>query len=146
MRKFIIITAVLLLPFGLFAGQLKTAETADIIKAAKSFKGKTVVVFWAPWCPHCMRELRMLRNSPDFIRKNNIQVIGITKQNDEKNAESAIKEEKFPFRFYTGSQALHKDMMKIDAVPFTRVYNSKGEVLDEEYGSQTLEDIELMVN
>jgi len=143
---FIFTFAFVLLTSSLFAEPLKTVETKDIVNIAKSFKGKTVVVFWAPWCPHCMREMRMLRNSPDFIKKHNIQVIGITKPSDERYAESTIKDEKFPFRFYTGSTALHKEMMKIDAVPFTKVYNSKGEVTDEEYGSQSLEDIELMVN
>lgn len=142
----VIIFAIFLLSFNLFAEPLKTAETKDIINLAKSFRGKTVVVFWAPWCPHCMREMRMLRNNPDFIKQHNIQVIGITKPADERYAESTIKEEKFPFRFFTGSVALHKEMMKIDAVPYTKVYNSKGEAEDEEYGSQTLEDLELMIN
>ena len=146
MRKIFFITLLVLLAAQLFAAPLKTVEAEDIVRMSKSFNGKTVVVFWAPWCPHCMREMRMLRNSPEFIKKNNIQIIGITKPADERYAESTIKEEKFPFKFFTGSIALHKELMKIDAVPFTKVYNSKGEVSDEEYGSQTLEDIEVMLN
>ncbi|MCD8554836.1 redoxin family protein [Seleniivibrio sp.] len=146
MRKIFFITLLVLLTAQLFAAPLKTVEAEDIVRMSKSFNGKTVVVFWAPWCPHCMREMRMLRNSPEFIKKNNIQIIGITKPADERYAESTIKEEKFPFKFFTGSIALHKELMKIDAVPFTKVYNSKGEVSDEEYGSQTLEDIEVMLN
>ncbi|MGE4267997.1 MAG: TlpA family protein disulfide reductase [Deferribacterales bacterium] len=146
MRKIFFITLLVLLAAQLFAAPLKTIEADDIVRMSKSFNGKTVVVFWAPWCPHCMREMRLLRNSPEFIKKNNIQVIGITKPADERYAESTIKEEKFPFKFFTGSVALHKELMKIDAVPFTKIYNSKGEVSDEEYGSQTLEDIEVMLN
>jgi thiol-disulfide isomerase/thioredoxin len=146
MRKIFIVLFVALISFKLFAAPLKTIETQDVVNMAKAFNGKTLVVFWAPWCPHCMREMRMLRNSPDFIKKHNIQVIGITKPADERYAESTIKEEKFPFKFYTGSIALHKEMMKVDAVPFTKVYNNKGMVTDEEYGSQTLEDLELMLN
>ncbi|MGE4319418.1 MAG: redoxin domain-containing protein [Deferribacterales bacterium] len=146
MRKFILTLFLVLLCAYSYAGSMDTIDNAGLQKVIKSFKGKTMVVFWAPWCPHCMRELRMLRENPDFLKNNNIQVVGITKEKDCSFAISTVKDEKFPFKFFIGTPDLYKELMKIDAVPYTRVYGHDGNLIDDEYGSQKLEDLKLMLD
>lgn len=147
MRLFIL-TAVLAVAsfFSVFASDLQKIDNAGLQQLIKAHKGKTLVVFWAPWCPHCMRELRMLRENPDFIKKNNLQIIAVTKENDAPFASSTIKAEKLPFTFRIGTRELYSALLKIDAVPFTQAYRNNGSLIDEEYGAQRIEDIQLMLD
>lgn len=147
MRIFILTLTAFIMSFSLsFASDLQKVDLQGLQQMIKSHNGKTMVVFWAPWCPHCMRELRMLRENPDFIKKNNLQVIGITKENDAPFASSTIKSEKLPFIFRLGTRELYSTLMKVDAVPFTQVYLNSGKLNDEEYGAQRIEDLQLMLN
>ena len=145
MKKFIFIVLTMFFCVSSYASGLNSLDPAGLSWLIKSYKGKTMVVFWAPWCPHCMRELRMLRDNPAFIKKNGLQIVGITKENDASFAVSTIKDEKFPFKFFAGTQDLYRELMRIDAVPYTRVYGHDGHLIDEEYGAQRLEDLQLMM-
>lgn len=147
MKKiFIMLTCVLFFSVSAFSADLPVLKSkADLASIAKKYSGKTMVVFWAPWCPHCMRELRMLRDNPAFIKKNRIQVIGMVKENDASSAADTIKDEKFPFKFFAGTKDLYSEMMKIDAVPYTVIFGNKGNIIDFEYGEQKTDELELML-
>jgi len=144
MRLFI---AILMFMFSssAFAADMPTLNIQGLMKEIKSHDAKTMVVFWAPWCPFCIRELRIIRDHPEFITNNKLQLIALTKKNDRRTAISFVKKEKMTFRFFIAEQEIYNELQKIDAVPLTLVYNSEGKLLDYEYGKQNIEDLALML-
>lgn len=128
-----------------FAADMPQVDLNGLIKEVKAYNGRTVVVFWAPWCPHCKKELQTIKDNPQFIKKNNLQVIGLTKARDKHLAEEYVEKEKLPFRFFIGTQEIYDKLQKIDAVPFTIVFDKNGEIHDSEYGRQGIEGLSLLL-
>ncbi|PLX66614.1 MAG: hypothetical protein C0602_11110 [Denitrovibrio sp.] len=136
---------IFMVSFSAFAADMPSVNLDGLMKEVKSHDGKTMVIFWAPWCPWCLKELKVIRDNPKFVSDNNLQIIGITKLNDKGKAENLVEHEKMPFRFIIGEKDIYDKLQRIDAVPLTIVYSNKGEQLDLEYGKQSIEDLNLMV-
>ena len=145
MRFLFICIFTLLLSLSAFAEDMQSINMEGMMKEVKAHDAKTMVVFWAPWCPYCMRELRIIRDNPEFVEKNNLQVIGLTKIKDKHASIGFVEKEKMPFKFFIAEQEIYDELQRINAVPLTIVYNNKGEQLDLEYGKQDIEDLALML-
>jgi len=145
MRFLFICIFTLLLSLSAFAEDMQSINMEGLMKEVKAHDAKTMVVFWAPWCPYCMRELRIIRDNPEFVEKNNLQVIGLTKIKDKHASIGFVEKEKMPFKFFIAEQEIYDELQRINAVPLTIVYNNKGEQLDLEYGKQDIEDLALML-
>lgn len=128
-----------------FAADMASIGLNGLINEIGSNSAKTMVVFWAPWCPHCKRELKILRDNPQFVANNKLQVICLTKAKDKKRAEDFVADEKMPYKFFLADQAIYDKYQKIDAVPLTLIFDRSGKVLDFEYGKQNIEDLALML-
>jgi thiol-disulfide isomerase/thioredoxin len=136
----------LLLTFSTaFAGDMKTVNVDSLLQEIRAHSGKTLVVFWAPWCPHCVRELKLIRDNPQFVQAKGLKVVGLTKKADKNRAIALVEKEKMPFIFFLADEDVYRTYQKIDAVPLTMIFDSSGKVLDYEYGKQNLEDLELML-
>jgi len=131
--------------FASFAKDMPEIGLDGLLKEVKAHNAKTMVVFWAPWCPFCMKELKLIRDNPQFIINNNLQVIGLTKENDKKRAIAFVEDEKMPFKFFIANREIYKKLQQIDAVPLTLIYSNTGKLLDSEYGKQNLDDLALML-
>lgn len=81
----------------------------------------------------------------DFLNENNLQVIGVSKLRDRKSAPKFVAKNGYKFKFFTGTKELHRELMRIDAIPLVMIFDSEGKILDEEFGYQNLEDIKLML-
>jgi thiol-disulfide isomerase/thioredoxin len=130
---------------NVFADEMPKIGNAELMQMIKAHDQKTMVVMWAPWCPFCIRELKILRDNQQFISNNNLQVIAITKRRDRRTAIKYVKRNKMNFQFYIAKQEIYNKYQKIDAIPFTMVFSNKGELLDSEYGKQDIEDLALML-
>lgn len=128
-----------------YADDMKSINMAGLMKEVRAHDAKTMVVFWAPWCPHCMRELKIIRDNPQFVQNNNLQIIGLTQHKDKSASEAFVKRENIPFRFFLAEQEIYDELQRIKAVPLTVVFNNEGKVLDYEYGKQSIEDLALML-
>jgi len=144
MRLFIV-SIMLLFSVQSFADEMPEVGLDGLMKEIKSHNAKTMVVFWAPWCPYCMRELKIIRDNPQFISNNNLQLIGLVKRKDKKQSIRFVKREKMNFKFLVAKQEIYDKLQRIDAVPLTLVYDNKGNLLDSEYGKQDIEDLALML-
>jgi len=61
-------------------------------------KGPVVLVFYrGAWCPFCNLHLHALRNSQEYFKKYNAQLIAITPQQPDKSREQ-IKKDKYTFK------------------------------------------------
>lgn len=143
--RFILLIVFALFSFNVYADGMPTLNMDQLMTEVKSHNAKTMVVFWAPWCPFCMKELKIIRDNPDFVKNNNLQVIGLTKKPDKSRAIAFVEKENMPFKFFIGEQEIYDRLQKIDAVPLTLVYGSDGKLLDYEYGKQSVEDLALML-
>ncbi len=64
----------------------------DSIKAEK-----TLLVFWASWCPHCTQTLPTLKKYYDPDNTQKLQIIAISIDEDKKDVEQAIHDKKYPW-------------------------------------------------
>ncbi len=144
MRLFILALLLFSSSFA-FADEMPEIGMDGLLKEVKSHDAKTMVVFWAPWCPFCIRELKIIRDNPQFISNNNLQIIGLTKKSDKRQSLKFVKREKMNFKFFIAKQEVYNKLQRIDAVPLTLVYDNQGNLLDEEYGKQDIEDLALML-
>ncbi|ADD67808.1 alkyl hydroperoxide reductase/ Thiol specific antioxidant/ Mal allergen [Denitrovibrio acetiphilus DSM 12809] len=143
--RLIALVFITLFAFSAFADDMPAVDLDGLLKEVRAHDAKTMVVFWAPWCPFCIRELKILRNNPQFATNNNLQIIGLTKRNDRRAAVNFVKKQKMPFRFFIAEQDVYDKLQRIDAVPLTVVFSKEGKVLDYEYGKQDIEDLALML-
>lgn len=145
MRYLFILFFTVFFSFTSAAQEISGLDMDGLMKRVKAHSAKTMVVFWAPWCPHCIRELRIIRDNPQFVADNNLQVIGLTKVCDKRSAEKFVADEKMPFSFFTADSGIYAQLQKIDAVPLTIVFTPDGRQNDLEYGKQDIADLELML-
>ena len=143
--RFISVLLISLFTFSAYAADMPLISLDGLMKEIKSHSGKTMVVFWAPWCPHCIRELRVIRDNPKFVADNGLQIIALTKECDRRSAVEFAKSEKMPFRFFLGEKEVYNKLQKIDAFPLTIVFKNDGTQHDLEYGKQSIEDLQLML-
>ena len=144
MRLFFI-SLLLLISVQSFAAEMPEVGFDSLIDKIKSHDGKTLVVFWAPWCPFCIRELKTIRDNPQFVANNNLQIIGLTNKRDKRSSMRFVTRENLKFIFFIAKQEIYDKLQRVDAVPLTLVYSNTGELLDEEYGKQDIEDLALML-
>ena len=67
------------------------------IRLSKIKAEKTLLVFWASWCPHCTASLPRLKKFYDPQHPEKLQIIAISVDNDKKAVEQAIKDEAYPW-------------------------------------------------
>lgn len=133
--------------FSAFASDVKhpVIGNKELMEQIKAHDTKTMVIFWAPWCPFCVRELKIIRDNPNFVKFNNLQIIGLNKNSDRHTSIRYAAKENLPFRFFTAKSEIYDKYQKIDAVPLTIVFSNEGKILDLEYGKQDIEDLALML-
>jgi hypothetical protein len=64
---------------------------------------------------------------------------------ERKKAPKFVQKNSYSFKFFTGTRELHNELMKIDAIPLTIVFDNQGNVLDQEFGCQEIEDLQIMI-
>ena len=73
-----------------FTDDLGNSGTLDKIRAEK-----TVLVFWASWCPHCSEILPILKEYYDKENTSQLEIIGISIDTDKASWKKAIAENQF---------------------------------------------------
>jgi len=145
MKRILVFIIFIIFSFSYADDSMPVIGMDGLMKEIKSHNAKTMVVFWAPWCPYCIREMKIIRDNPQFMSNNNLQIIGLTKIKDSHAASKMVKKSEFKGRFFIAKQEIYDELQKIDAVPLTIVFSNTGKKLDEEYGKQDLEDLALML-
>ena len=67
------------------------------IHLSKIKSEKTLLVFWASWCPHCTASLPKLKKFYDPKHPEKLQIIAISVDDNKQDVEQAIKKEAYPW-------------------------------------------------
>jgi thiol-disulfide isomerase/thioredoxin len=96
-----------------------------------SLKGKkTIVAFYASWCPDCIKELNVL-NEIKNEKLNDVTVLAITDETIEKLISFKNKKQ-FPFTFLKLAKSFNE--LNIFSIPTVYLLNTKGEVVYQKVG------------
>ncbi|QBC42978.1 TlpA family protein disulfide reductase [Iodobacter fluviatilis] len=125
-----------------------TAQLPDLKNNAQSFaqwKGKPVIMnYWATWCSPCREEI------PEFIAlqkkyAGKVQFIGIA-IDDAKDVSTFSKQYGINYPILVGDanamELMRKEGNQLGGLPFTAIYNAKGERVAIELGRLKKEKLE----
>ena len=59
---------------------------------------KSIIIFWASWCVPCRQEIPHLKAIYSYCEKRHISITSISLDNNQENWQTAIKNEKMPWR------------------------------------------------
>jgi thiol-disulfide isomerase/thioredoxin len=128
---------------GIFSAQLPDLKNKT--QSFSQWKGKPVVMnYWATWCGPCREEI------PEFIAlqkkyAGKVQFIGIA-IDEAKDVASFAKQYGINYPILVGDanamELMRKEGNKLGGLPFTAIYNAKGEQIAIELGRLKQEKLE----
>lgn len=110
------------------------------------FRGKPLIInVWASWCGPCRAEMSSLENvSRRFGSGKQLNVIGISTDDDAYAARSFVKEAKLSFNNYLDNNVILENMLGANTIPLTILVDARGRVLQKVRGSQTWDSREAL--
>ena len=106
----------------------KTKKFAD-------YKGKPLIInVWASWCEPCRAEMGSLQRLARKYGGKQINVIGISTDDDGAAAAALIKRAKITFENFLDSNVFLENMLGADTIPLTVLVDGRGRVLNKVRG------------
>jgi len=114
------------------------------------FRGQILVMnFWATWCPPCVEDVPKLSNLYNRYRNKGIQVIGIALDKDSLNLlDQFVKRNAITYSILVGDEKILVSLSagsmgkNLKGVPFTLLFDKKGQIYKKFDGSFDLEQLE----
>jgi peroxiredoxin len=141
-----ILTAAILRP-SVAMGQFFYMENGDIGKEIKDFTlnvvngektnlkeyrngKKSIVFFWATWCPHCVKELQVLNTQKEEIAKKNIRLVLVDVGENESTVDRYLKKKNIEMNVFLDDDSAVSDAYGLIGVPTFYIVDEKGIVVD----------------
>ena len=110
-------------------------------------QGKKVIVsFWATWCAPCKKELDAITKLyPEWQEKYNVSLIAVS-TDDARTAsriKSTVAQQKWPFEVYHDMEGKTKQVFNFTSIPFTAVFDSKGNLAYTHVGYKSGDEVKL---
>lgn len=100
------------------------------------FKGKPLIInVWASWCVPCRAEMGSLERLARRYNGKQLNLIGISTDDDGKAAAAFIKQSKISFENFLDSHLLLENMLGANAIPLTILVDARGRVLSKARGA-----------
>ncbi len=132
---------------ALLTAQLK--DTQEETHSLTQYRGKVLVVnFWATWCPPCREEIPLFIQAQTKFASNGLQFVGIALDNPQKVANFA---QEFAINYpvliggINESEALRKLGDPGGGLPFTLIYDRKGNLREKVLGGLDKQRLEQLI-
>lgn len=106
-------------------------------KKFSELRGKPLIInVWASWCGPCRAEMASLERLSRRFNGKQLNVIGISTDDDASAAAAFIKESKLSFDNYLDHQVVLENMLGANTIPLTIFVDAHGRVVKKVRGSQ----------
>lgn len=122
------------------AFELPSLDGRTISLADYRGQKKLVVSFWASWCGPCRMEMPSLRAFYERYHKdsNNFEILAISIDDRQKDAEEFANEEKLPFPVLLDLKSKVAEAYEVEGIPVLFVIDENGKVI---YGHEGLDQL-----
>lgn len=129
-------------------GYLREAKLQGFSGNTKKFsdyKGKPLIInVWASWCGPCRAEMGSLDRLARRYGGKQLNVIGISTDDDGNAAAAFIKQSKITFENYLDSKVFLENMLGANAIPLTILVDARGRVLLKVRGAREWDSPEIV--
>ena len=115
------------------------------IKKFSAYRGKPLIInIWASWCGPCREEIGSLEHLSRRFGGKQINVIGVSTDDDASAAAAFIRESKLTFTNYLDSNVRLENMLGANTIPLTILVDARGRVVEKVRGSQSWDSPEML--
>jgi len=101
------------------------------LKKFSAFRGKPLIInVWASWCGPCREEIGSLERLYHRFGGKQLNVIGISTDDDASAAASFIKESKLTFTNFLDNNVQLENMLGANTIPLTILVDEQGHIID----------------
>jgi thiol-disulfide isomerase/thioredoxin len=106
-------------------------------KKFSAYRGKPLIInVWASWCGPCREEIASLERLSHRFGGKQLNVIGISTDDDAIAASAFIKESKLTFTNYLDSNVRLENMLGANTIPLTILVDERGRIIEKVRGFQ----------
>jgi peroxiredoxin len=106
-------------------------------KKFTAYHGKPLIInVWASWCVPCREEIASLERISHRFGGKQLNVIGISTDDDASAAAAFIKESKLTFTNYLDSNVRLENMLGANTIPLTLLVDERGRIIEKIRGFQ----------
>jgi peroxiredoxin len=106
-------------------------------KKFSAYRGKPLIInVWASWCGPCREEIGSLERLSKRYGGKQLNVIGISTDDDVVAAATFIKESKLTFTNYIDSNVRLENMLGANTIPLTILIDERGRIIEKVRGFQ----------
>lgn len=123
----------------------KMPDSSGQERSIKEWQGKILIInFWATWCPPCMKEMPAFEAMQQEFGNKGVQFIGIA-LDDPEPVKEFINKKKITYPILigqdSGTKIAHDLGNVINTVPFTVIFDKKGQLLKRQMGTLDREQL-----
>ena len=123
-------------PIGGYLREATLQEFSGNTKKLSGYHGKPLVINgWASWCAPCRAEMGSLERLYRRYGGKQLNVIGISTDDDRSAAEALIKKSKITFVNYLDSKVFLENMLGANMIPLTILVDADGRVVEKVHGA-----------
>ena len=94
---------------------------------------KTVVFFWATWCPHCVKELQVLNTQKEEFNRKDIKLVLVDVGESEEIVDRYLRKKNIEMNVFLDEDSAISDAYGLIGVPTFYFVDENGIVLDVEH-------------
>lgn len=122
-------------PVGAYLPEATLTSFSGKIHTFSTYRGKPLIInVWASWCGPCREEISSLENLSRKFGGKQLNMIGISTDDDATAAKMFIKEYKLSFTNYLDSHVKLENMLGANTIPLTILVDEQGRVIEKVRG------------
>ncbi|MGB9731023.1 MULTISPECIES: TlpA family protein disulfide reductase [Calditerrivibrio] len=140
MKKYVLILLISAFFISTSYADVTYIDESGLNKLLHQGYNKTVLVFWATYCPYCKALLQTLNENINYLKKNKINIIAISVDKKPSLVTEFVQKVKYPFNFYIDKGDLKR---KFNAyyIPLTAIFDKYGHLEDTFPGNKPFSEL-----